>query len=182
MTRAKILTLGAVLALTGCASWFTGKETSDRSPDPQEVALQLERDIRVQASYSLVSQAGYQWLRATILATNEGDRPFVGYDGGLTWWLSAYRTVERNDTPVWTMDEYMADVGMVAISNRVEIAPGDTVVFGERHIPLLPVQSIVGDNPPGVYYFTAELRLIEPPVSHVFAAGQVELPGSSSSR
>jgi hypothetical protein len=75
------------------------------------------------------------------------------------------------------MDDYLADFGIVDIGITVQIPAGDTVVY---HIPSFPVRSILGNNPPGTYYFTAELRLSEPRVSHVFPAGQVELPGGSS--
>jgi hypothetical protein len=179
---ARTLTLGSVLFLLACTSFFTGEETSDGEPSAEDVALQLERDIKVQGSYRITfdSQFGFQRLYTTIVATNVGDRALVAWGGSHLWWLRAYRTPERDGSPIWTMDDALAASGSIDVLDRVQIPAGDTVIFGEGRFPPFPVPSILGSNPPGTYYFTVELRLSEPRVSHVFAAGQVELPGGAS--
>jgi hypothetical protein len=171
--------IALAFATVGCSSLFTDGQ-SEGGTDAERLAAQLRDDLTVEASYGVDTVAGRARLRTTIRATNTGSETILALAGQFPWWLRAYASPSREGLPMWRMEDWIT--ATVDLGSRFEIPAGTTVEFGERWMPAVPVDAILGSSPPGVYYFTAELRVgpwSSGPVvpAGEYPAGEAYLPG-----
>jgi hypothetical protein len=178
MIRLPIALFLTSLVMLGCSS-LLGLQDNDDDPLRSESAVErqarIERDLRVEGAHQIVDVYGVPYLATTITATNAGSLPIEGIGGIWLWYSRAYTDSGRTGAPVWKVEEYLQDKGVPDLARTFSIAPGQSVAF--TGVPGAPIADILKGAPPGRYYFTVVLELIDPRLrTGEFNAGEADLP------
>lgn len=143
LSSCRTRTRRAMLAVAASAGVGCGSPSGPNLLGPDEVGLQVE-----------YSTDGSTYLRATVTATNTGDRPLVGITGvgnPCGWEFRTHADDARSGSPVWSSSDSLCPAAGVPL----RLAPGATQVFP---VVDLPITEILARGAPGTLFFAARLH------------------------
>lgn len=161
--RRLLLSVIAAATIVAACSMVPGMTGSDNAAESSEEGARtrtaVDSSLEIRASWEIVIIDGTRHLRPTLSVTNHGSRLFDVDASYHPWLLRVYTTPSRSGTPIWTTERAYPVVPSMA--RRINIVPGATVDFGRSWFPDIPLTSIIGTRPPGVYYFAVALDVGE---------------------